>query len=666
MALAITNAAKRFAGLLGKYASNPVDVKSAPAIGSSMATARKTNPRKKKRSAKQIAATKKMLAANRKKRRPAKKASRKHTKKRSTAKKRAVKRTTTKKATRRRPVRRKKKMAAKRKTTRRRNPVRRRVTKSSTALRTNPRRRRRKAPTRRRRRRNPATTTPARSAVARRRPTRKANPWHGQPRKHARAAKLGWSRRRRRTRCKTKYSRPYKTRGVYRRNPRRLAQNPATTSSLTQTLMGHQSATNARLANPIKTNPLNTGVLTSLAVTGAGLGFGLVVADLVDRYVATRTPPQTKDGQGGKHPWYGRNAALAYQRRPDAMRLGIQGAGAVASLALTGMTRKMPVVPFLMAGTTLAFAGNLFSQLFRWWIMPKIFKVEKDGEESLANRIAPLEQDKVQERVDELMDNYMSITDLAANQQETPGIQSPLSISGQHVLSLGRGQREEGSSPLAEAGHVGSCAQCGGQGGCYPACPGLDPNACDQCPPFPDGQPAGEGISLDLAPLPGGPAIPAVPPQMVQPPVAYPPVDMPPVITPSGEPIPPEALPPEEEIPVGIPRPSCEYVVQEGDDLYALAEEAGIDVNDVFAMNGGGNLFDFWDTGATVKLPYSLCRLVAQRPTTSTQAVDESGAVVRGVPQFVVPNSFHSVAGVEAQKEATLFSLGFVDDEDDY
>lgn len=584
MAVTVTRAAQKFAGLL-KYQTNPVACKRAPAIGvqenPKVATKKKS---RKPRSAAQKAATAKMLAALK-----ANKSGKKTSKKKRKAGK-ARRKTNTMAARKRNPAK------------RRRNPARAATTVARVA---NPRRRKR-----RKARRNPVA---AAATPRKKNPRRKRNSWSEKKvatrvwkaPKHAKAARKGHRRRK---------------------------SNPAVTGTLTRQLLGHSSATNARLANPIA-NPVSMRSITGLAVTGAGLGFGLVVSELVDRYVATRTPAPQADGSGGKHPWYGRNAAIAYQRRPDGVRLAVQGGGAVVALMLTGMTRKMPIVPFLAAGTTLGFAANLFQKLFNWYVLPKVLKVKEPGETSLANRLAPLEQDAVQDRVDELMKNYMSITDLAANQQETAGVMSPLNAGGGSILSLG----EKGTPvPFVDSGHVGKCDSCGGNGGHYSTCPGANAD-CGSC-----GEDASDGA-----------VVVAVPPQMASPGIPIESPFTPPVLTQT-----PWAAPPvfddgdegdNDYVPDG--RPQCEYIVQAGDDLHALADEAGINVNDVAAINSGA-ITDIWRAGSRVILPFELCKMLVRKPkgaaptATATAARNAPLDVHAAIPQAsAVPYSMQTVRG---------------------
>jgi hypothetical protein len=116
-----------------------------------------------------------------------------------------------------------KRAAAKRKrarSTAKRNPAKKRVRRSS-KRRAKPMAKRRRKSTRRKRK--SYAKNPRKRKTARRRRTYRKNAWKGQPRKHSRAAKLGWARRRRRKTTKSrKRRRPtrrkrYSVRKYYKR-----------------------------------------------------------------------------------------------------------------------------------------------------------------------------------------------------------------------------------------------------------------------------------------------------------------------------------------------------------------------------------------------------------------------------------------------------------------
>jgi hypothetical protein len=328
--------------------------------------------------------------------------------------------------------------------------------------------------------------------------------------------------------------------------------------------------------------------LRAWGTAAAGVGLGLGVADFLDRYVATRKP---KDG---RNPWYGANAAAAYNRRPDAWRLGAQAAGGLGAMALAYATRGRGVIPWLLGGTAIGFGANLTQMLFNYWLMPLIFRVKKEtpSEPNLGNRLYPLEQDFVQDTVDNIFKNFALATNLQANQAADvgqPGFAvppvAPVDPTGP-VYTLGRAAHDyylgapqyspygnggyghpgyaagypgyagkggaqagvssgQAGQPVhVKTGRLGMCSACGGYDGCWSHCPDL--TICGDCPTWP-----------------------------------------------------PTAR-------------MCTYVVQAGDDLATLAARYNIDVAQVDAMNPPGDRAQYWIPGATVTLPYAFCMAMQQ------------------------------------------------------
>jgi hypothetical protein len=56
----------------------------------------------------------------------------------------------------------------------------------------------------------------------------------------------------------------------------------------------------------------------------------------------------------------------------------------------------------------------------------------------------------------------------------------------------------------------------------------------------------------------------------------------------------------------------CAYTVQPGVDIYAVATQSGISVNEISAMNGGGSPESFWIVGNEVVMPEAACNIVAR------------------------------------------------------
>lgn len=385
------------------------------------------------------------------------------------------------------------------------------------------------------------------------------NPWYGQPRRHAKAAKKGWRKRRRparrraaarrrpaRRRCPPcRYKRDPRGRfkgGIARREQLALLENP-----------GILDNPPALLDNQV--SPFTARGLMMYGTAAAAAAFGLLIADFVDRLVATRKP---KDG---KHPWYGRDAAAAINRRPDAMRLGAQAVGGVAGLGLAYWLRGRgpAILPWIFGGIALGFGSNLLLKLANWYLMPAIFKVKEDNEVSFANRMYALEQDKVQKEIDKAFENYATVPTLSEGQTETPTIQSPLAdpvagplvqlgaAAGKAEADVNAGAVGSGQAPrvLLQTGRLGDCPSCGGHDACYSDCETLCPK-CDGYRPYQE----------------------------------------------------------------------CSYQVEDGDDLAALAAQAGVSIDAVNAMNGS-TPDRYWMVGNTVRLPYGMCMVVEKKGLTS-------------------------------------------------
>lgn len=368
-----------------------------------------------------------------------------------------------------------------------------------------------------------------------------------------------------------------------RRKKKALLENPMGMSiaQLEENPLGYS----ALFENPA--GPFSVPSLKSFGWAAGGVGIGLVFAELLDRYVATRAPGKSKDGTAdGAQPWMGRNAVAAIQRRPDALRLGVQAGGALASIggAYLAGRRGGRILPWALGGTAVGFGANLAKQLMIWWIVPMVLKVPVDAQgnldyskPSLANRLTALEQKPLQDAIDKLWENYNLVGDLVANQNAVPQISSPLNAAtDQSLLTLGGAT---GNGPLPVAGRpywvgqpgVGSCMSCGGMQGHWSNCP----SNCQDCPD-------GSGIPIPRDSSNGG--------------------------SDSGG-----------GGGSGQPR-QCEYTVQRGDDLEALLATTGLTMNDVANLNGGGLPTTWWVPGNVVTLPEALCMaIVNRRPSQPSQ-----------------------------------------------
>lgn len=201
-----------------------------------------------------------------------------------------------------------------------------------------------------------------------------------------------------------------------------------------------------------------------------GLGLGVTFADLVDRYVSTMPP------EGGQNPWYGRNAAAAQQRRPDVMRLGAQGLGALVAMVATYVTRNVKGAPWLFGGIAGGFGVNLVQMGMRWYVMPLLLKSDNPNEVNWANRLYPLEQKVTQDPVAAFFENLTAPT-LQLAQSGAPTSTSPLAGGGS-IYALGK--QGNGQRQLIPTGKLGNCTHCGGENGCYSDCPDYNCEGCGQ------------------------------------------------------------------------------------------------------------------------------------------------------------------------------------------
>lgn len=343
------------------------------------------------------------------------------------------------------------------------------------------------------------------------------------------------------------------------------------------------------IGNP--NGPFSGPSLRGYGIAAGGVGAGLVIADFLDRFVATRTPADSEEPAAtANHPWYGRDAAAAQRRRPDAMRLGAQAAGAVVSMALAYWTRNGNILPWLFGGTAVGFGANLLKQLTDWYVMPFAFKVDDPTEESFANRMFPLEQDAIQSEVDTMFENWATVPALLAGQSEAaPAIQSPLAQPGSGVYTLGKAGSGNGLSQLQPLGarpdlrtsskrqFIGKphmlgkrCDGCGGYGGCWADCSthtGYVEADCTDCK-------------------------------------------------------------------------QCAYVVQPGDDLGQILSASNTGVGAVRALNGGQDAGTFWRPGNRVVLPYEACMVVSGMPSNNGGVVPSQSmpsSLPQGIPAQSVP-----------------------------
>jgi hypothetical protein len=220
---------------------------------------------------------------------------------------------------------------------------------------------------------------------------------------------------------------------------------------------------------PLFENPMGAYSMDSLKAFGiasAGVGLGLLVARGIDRFVATMKPAASKNGTTSNLPWYGKNAVAAINRRPGVVRLGVQAGGAVVGIGAAYMLRNKPIVPWLLGGIALGFGSNLLLQVFEWYLVPRILKIEKPDEKTTANRLYVLEQIDTQDKVDGIMEDWALKPALMQNQMQDPAqvvIAGPLNDPGSpDIATLGRGAAVSRPSAPAGApgGSVGACGTC--------------------------------------------------------------------------------------------------------------------------------------------------------------------------------------------------------------
>lgn len=371
-------------------------------------------------------------------------------------------------------------------------------------------------------------------------------------------------RRRRRRRSNPAASRPVAANPKRRRRRRRS--NPASVPYMPSS---HAMVRSGMLDNPsystLFENPMGAYSAESLkafGVAAAGVGLGLLVARGIDRFVATMKPADSKNGIKANRAWYGKNAVAAINRRPGALRLGVQAAGAVAGIGAAYALRNKPIAPWAFGGLALGFGANLLLQFAEWYAIPWVLKIQKPDEQTVQNRLYVLEQVNTQDEVDKIFEDWATKPALAANQdQNAPIIAGPLNAAGSDdIATLGRGAAgSRPSSPVGIGaprrfvpdGRIGHCGECGGDGGHYSGC-----GQCDVC---------------------------------------------------NG----------------GTRGRRCLYTVERGADVYAIANAAGVDIGAIAAMNGGGTPDQWWQPGAQVVLPEAACRVVENTPVPQEPPIEQ-------------------------------------------
>lgn len=216
--------------------------------------------------------------------------------------------------------------------------------------------------------------------------------------------------------------------------------------------------------NPTLAEAYSGQSLKAFLIAAGGIAFGLVFARGVDRYVSTMKPSDS-GSMSGNNPWYGRDAALAFNRRPGALRLGVQGVGALAAIGGAYLTRNNKYAPWALGGIALGFGSNLMLQVAEWFLLPRIpgLKIDpaKSNEASFANRMYVVEQVETQDIVDGYFEKWDTIPALSDGQKNPPVIEGVL-VAGPNPALVALGAAPNGKL----AGGCGCGGGCGGCGGC--------------------------------------------------------------------------------------------------------------------------------------------------------------------------------------------------------
>ncbi len=133
-----------------------------------------------------------------------------------------------------------------------------------------------------------------------------------------------------------------------------------------------------------KSNPMSD--LGQLAVLGGGVVVGMVLSDLLRRYVATMAP------KGAKEPTYSYMSGERFAAHPDGMQYAAQGALGLLGLGAAYLTmKKSPGISRFLAGVGVGALAQAVLEVVNFAVMPSLFS-SKEGEKTLGNRLYPMEQ----------------------------------------------------------------------------------------------------------------------------------------------------------------------------------------------------------------------------------------------------------------------------------
>jgi len=129
----------------------------------------------------------------------------------------------------------------------------------------------------------------------------------------------------------------------------------------------------------IRENPANRG--KAILGAAAGFGLGIVSADILDRYVATRG----KDGADAiTDP---ASAKIEINKKPDGYRIFAQAAGTgVAAVGAYMLRKKSMVGAYLLGGVAAAFAAKALGMVVKGHMMPALLPA-KDSESDFVKRL---------------------------------------------------------------------------------------------------------------------------------------------------------------------------------------------------------------------------------------------------------------------------------------
>lgn len=231
-----------------------------------------------------------------------------------------------------------------------------------------------------------------------------------------------------------------------------------------------------------KDNPLSD--VSKIAMWGGGVVLGLVLSDMLRRFVATMAP------KGGKKPFYGTPASERTTfAAPDAMQLGAQlGLGAILGGGAFLLRKKSPGATALLAGAAVGAVGLAILEGVNWYLMPKILPAANISEEKPGNRLYVTEQKYAQDQVTTDIKAQNAAIEAGKTVNPDGG-----NVSGARGLAGAPSHRALPPPARANAvagapGRQGTLAGapsnsvgCGGMGGCGGGCSGGRNCGCSKC-----------------------------------------------------------------------------------------------------------------------------------------------------------------------------------------